>query len=192
MRLAEKLLNESSDEFIRRVAKADRFALRSLINLYNAFRGDDPQLQSKDSKLAMQALLNALSKDDPDRATIFGRMNWEPDALKFAEFLSQIGDQTLAQFLGINSHDDIPSQDTDLESSLEDESSEEPIGDDESDEPDDPELDPPAPEIGESHRVVLRLEDGSMRAMQIIESDRVAAIARARRFLKGTPPELAF
>jgi len=89
-----------------------------LISLYNSFRSDDPQLQSKDSRIAMQAVLSALSKKDPERASYFGQMSWEPDALKFAEFLSSVGDNTLAQHLGISSPDDIPVPDSsDIEGS---------------------------------------------------------------------------
>ena len=104
------LLTEATDisGLLKDVVSANRFALRNLISLYNSFRGDDPQLQSKDSKLAMQAVLSALSKQDPERAAYFGQMQWEPDALKFAEFLSSVGDKTLAQYLGISSQEDIP------------------------------------------------------------------------------------
>jgi hypothetical protein len=114
-----RMLIEASDvsSLLKDVVSSNRFALRSLITLYNSFRGDDPQLQSKDSKVAMQAVLSALSKKDPERASYFGQMTWEPDSLKFAEFLSSVGDKTLAQYLGISSPDDIPIPDTsDIES----------------------------------------------------------------------------
>lgn len=109
-RIIGVLLTEASDisGLLKDVVSNNRFALRNLISLYNSFRGDDPQLQSKDSKLAMQAVLSALSKQDPERASYFGQMQWEPDALKFAEFLSSVGDKTLAQYLGISSQEDIP------------------------------------------------------------------------------------
>jgi hypothetical protein len=105
-----RLLYEATDisSLLKDVVSANRFALRNLITLYNSFRGDDPQLQSKDSKLAMQAVLSALSQKDPERSSYFGQMTWEPDALKFAEFLSSVGDRTLAQYLGISSPEDIP------------------------------------------------------------------------------------
>ena len=116
--LIGSLLYEATDisSLLKDVVSANRFALRNLITLYNSFRGDDPQLQSKDSKLAMQAVLSALSKKDPERASYFGQMTWEPDVLKFSEFLSSVGDKTLAQYLGISSSEDIPMPDgSDLE-----------------------------------------------------------------------------
>ena len=108
--IIKRLLGESMDitDLMKQVASSNRFALRNLISLYNAFRGDDPQLQGKDAKVAMQAILSAMVKTDPERSGYFGRMSWEPDSLKFAEFLSGIGDQTLAQYLGISSPEDIP------------------------------------------------------------------------------------
>jgi len=108
--LIGSLLYEATDisNLLKDVVSKNRFALRNLITLYNAFRGDDPQLQSKDSKLAMQAVLSTLSGKDPERASYFGRMTWEPDVLKFSEFLSSVGDKTLAQYLGISSSGDIP------------------------------------------------------------------------------------
>jgi len=108
--LISRMLVEASDvsSLLKDVVSKNRFALRTLISLYNSFRGDDPQLQSKDSKMAMQAVLSALSKSDPERASYFGQMTWEPDSLKFAEFLSSVGDKTLAQYLGISSPEDIP------------------------------------------------------------------------------------
>ena len=151
-RLISRLLYEATDisALLKDVVSANRFALRNLISLYNSFRGDDPQLQSKDSKLAMQAVLSALSKKDPERASYFGQMTWEPDALKFAEFLSSVGDKTLAQYLGISSPEDIPMPEdgTDLELGGTDEDGadlgdEETLGDEENNPPSEEEISKP-------------------------------------------------
>jgi hypothetical protein len=141
-----RLLSESTDisSLLKEVVASNRFALRNLISLYNAFRGDDPQLQSKDSKMAMQAILSAISKKDAERASYFGQMTWEPDALKFAEFLSSVGDDTLAQHLGISSPDEIPTPDASDIEGAELDGEELDIG---NDEPElDAELDPPEEE----------------------------------------------
>lgn len=120
MPLADSLLESTARaplfegvEVLKTIALSNRFALRNLITLYNCYRGDDPQLTSKEAKTAMQGILQAAYDEYPGEVALFGVMRWEPNEVKFGEFLSSVGDKTLAQFLGISGEQDIPGFESD-------------------------------------------------------------------------------
>lgn len=114
-RLAKTLLESArftlleSDQLVS-LAKKDRTVLKNLISLFNAYRADDPHLQSKESNLSMRAILQKVSQFSqiPSEWYMLGNPNWEPNPLEWIAFFDRVGDQTFADFLGISSVDQIP------------------------------------------------------------------------------------
>lgn len=105
-----KFSSLTESESIRALAKSNRAVLKNVISLFQLYRGEDPQLTSKEAEIAMKAILASVMKPasgDPELYR-FGRMQWEPDNLAWISFFDQVGDRTLADFLGISSSDEIP------------------------------------------------------------------------------------
>lgn len=116
--LAERLLNNCrrplfESEAIKSLAKANRAVLKNVINLFQMYRGDDPHLQSKEADICMRAVLQHATSSAAIQPELFqfGRPSWEPDPLAWMSFFDQIGDRTLADFLGISSASEIPAAD---------------------------------------------------------------------------------
>lgn len=108
--LLEHSLTEGEDyyEELKKLAKGDISVLKNLINLHKLYSGDDPQLTSKEADLAIGILLQKLYQKNPRAAHYLGKLTWEAELVNWVGFLDQIGDQTLAQYLGINSTEEIP------------------------------------------------------------------------------------
>lgn len=77
------------------------------------YRGDDPHLQAKEADICMRAILQHATSASAIQPELFqfGRPSWEPDPLAWMSFFDQIGDRTLADFLGISSANEIPAAD---------------------------------------------------------------------------------
>lgn len=113
--LAESLLNSRrrplfESEAIKSLARENRAVLKNVINLFQMYRGDDPHLQSKEADICMRAILQHATDTAAVKPELFqfGRPSWEPDPLSWMSFFDQIGDRTLADFLGISSATEIP------------------------------------------------------------------------------------
>ena len=105
--LTEEVRIASTDS-LRDLAKGNRPVIKHLVTLHKLYRGDDPQLQSKEAKTAMQAILRVWNTEDPEAAHMFGRAVWEPDALMWMSFFDEVGSQPLGKALGMSGTSDIP------------------------------------------------------------------------------------
>jgi hypothetical protein len=106
-RLHEASSQMASDS-LKDLARGSRPVLKHMITLHKHYRGDDPQLQSKEAKTAMQAILNAWDDTDVDAAHMFGRVSWDPDPITWMSFFDEVGSQPLGNFLDIEDTGGIP------------------------------------------------------------------------------------
>ena len=109
--LPESILAEEDNNFydeLKELARTDVSVLKNLVNLQKLYQGDDPQLSDKKSTLAAGVVLQKLYLSNPKAAHYLGRMQWEPELVNWMGFFDQVGNNTLAQFLGINSMEEIP------------------------------------------------------------------------------------
>lgn len=94
------------DDDLKNLIRTNRTALRMFLQLVDSYRGSDPQLSSKESVAVMTGLLRLGQGEQV--ATKYGQSNWVPDALAFAQFMDQIGDSSISEFLGIANMEEIP------------------------------------------------------------------------------------
>jgi len=94
--------------------KTNKTALKIFIRLYDLYR-EDGNLNSKDAQGLTSDLMSLFKGTESSQ---LGVAKWEPNQLAFAMFLDEIGDQPLAEFLGIKSVADLPN--ADLESRADD------------------------------------------------------------------------
>ena len=105
----EQAMPEPGDQQILSLVRDNRSALKFFIQLYDNFRSDDPQLQTKESIQAMTGILRLMAGSSS--ITQYGTAEWKPDPLSFISLLDQIGDTSLANFIGITDMADIPGVD---------------------------------------------------------------------------------
>lgn len=94
---------------LKELVKNDLGVLKQVTFLNKQYHGDDPRLTSKESKVAMSAVLSKLFYTDDRSAFYLGSMEWTPNLSVWMRFLDMIGDQPLGKFFGINSAEDLPS-----------------------------------------------------------------------------------
>ncbi len=94
--------------------RSDITALKIFIRLNDMYRKDG-NLNSKDAKEATANLMSLFKGTESSR---LGVAKWEPNQLAFAMFLDELGNQPIADFLGIDSVADLPN--ADLESRADD------------------------------------------------------------------------
>ncbi len=103
-------IRESTDA-IKDQIRGNRALLRHFILLSDEYR-KNPQLNSKEAQAAMQSLMRGLwDSGSGDLASSYGAVEFEPDTLAWVGLFDTIGEQTLAQFLGIQSVAEIPGAD---------------------------------------------------------------------------------
>jgi hypothetical protein len=94
---------------IKETAGGSKVVLRNLSNLYKHYKGQDSQLKSTDAKTSMNVILSELyNNGNKEVAMTYGRMTWDPDTIMWMEFLESVGEQSLGEFLGITSIEEIP------------------------------------------------------------------------------------
>lgn len=105
-----RFLTEAEDFYdeLKTLAREDVSVLKNLVNVQRLYRGDDPQLAGKESKLALGVILQKLYLSNPKAALYLGKLDWEPELVNWVGFLDQIGDKSLAEFLGISDSQSIP------------------------------------------------------------------------------------
>lgn len=103
-------LTEAADFYdeLKALAREDVSVLKNLVNVQRLYRGEDPQLAGKESKLALGVILQKLYFSNPKAALYLGKLDWEPELVNWVGFLDQIGDKSLAEFLGISDSQSIP------------------------------------------------------------------------------------
>lgn len=102
-----------SVEGIKDQIRGNRALLRHFVILSDEYR-KDPQLSSKEAEAAMKCLMRGLyDSGSGDIATAFGAVEFEPDPLAWVSLMDAVGEQTLAQFLGIQSVAELPGADLD-------------------------------------------------------------------------------
>ena len=104
----EEASSQVASDSLRDLARTNRPVLKHLIALHKMYRSEDPHLQSKDAKTAMQAVLSAWDDQDIEAAYMFGRAQWEPDPITWMSFFDEVGSQPLGTALGMGSTGDIP------------------------------------------------------------------------------------
>lgn len=107
----QKIEIRESVEGIKDQVRGNRALLKHFILLSDEYR-KNPQLSSKEAKASMQSLMRGLYDSGAgDIAASFGAVEFEPDVLSWVSLFDVIGEQTLAQFLGIDSVAEIPGAD---------------------------------------------------------------------------------
>ncbi len=106
-----KVAIRESVEGIKGAVRDNRALLKHFILLSDEYR-KNPQLSSKEAKASMQSLMRGLyDSGSGDIAASYGAVEFEPDVLSWVSLFDVIGEQTLAQFLGIDSVAEIPGAD---------------------------------------------------------------------------------
>lgn len=105
--LSQNGLGEEEISSFKEFLRSNKTALKKFIQLHDMYRADG-NLNSKDAD-ELTADLMTLFKGTA--VSTLGTAKWEPNKLAFSLFLDQIGEQPLADFLGIDSVADIPNAD---------------------------------------------------------------------------------
>lgn len=90
-------------EFLR----TNKTALKRFIQLHDLYR-EEGSLASKDAQQITSDLMTLFKGTESSQ---LGVAKWEPNQLAFSMFLDDIGNQPLADFLGIDSVADLPNAD---------------------------------------------------------------------------------